>query len=196
MNTTAGQREKYLLFGVIAMMATYVAVHNESFLINPNHPAWQHYEPFKWVLLPHGLAGALALMLAPFQFSERLRKKYTQIHRIAGRVYVGAVCVAAPIGVLIQHGGEAAGLPRSFTAAATLQMSAWLVTTLVAWYCIRTGRKEQHRQWMTRSFAVALVFLEVRVIAGLGGWDGNVHAIEAIVWLCNGLTLLGADLVI
>jgi hypothetical protein len=75
-------------------------------------------------------------------------------------------------------------------------MSAWLVTTLVAWYCIRIGRKEQHRQWMTRSFAVALVFLEVRVIAGLGGWDGNVHAIEAIVWLCNGLTLLGADLVI
>jgi hypothetical protein len=41
MATTAGQREKYLLFGVIAMMATYVIVHNESFLINPNHPAWQ-----------------------------------------------------------------------------------------------------------------------------------------------------------
>jgi len=48
---------------------------------------------------------------------------------------------------------------------------------------------------MTRSFAVALVFLEVRVIGGLGGWESlDVHANETIVWFCLAFAILSADL--
>jgi hypothetical protein len=37
---------------------------------------------------------------------------------------------------------------------------------------------------MTRSFAVALVFLEGRVVGGLTGWDNlDSHANETIVWV-------------
>ena len=57
-------------------MVAYVLNHNETFLIHANDPAWQHYQPFKWWLLPHGIAGACALLLGPMQFSDRLRKKY------------------------------------------------------------------------------------------------------------------------
>jgi hypothetical protein len=54
-----------------------------------------------------------------------------------------------------------------------------------------------HRQWMTRSFAVAVVFLEVRVIGGLGGWENlDVHANETIVWTCLAFSILSADLVL
>ena len=38
-------------------MAVYVLYRNKRFLIDPAQPVWQHREPFKWWLLPHGLAG-------------------------------------------------------------------------------------------------------------------------------------------
>jgi hypothetical protein len=50
---------------------------------------------------------------------------------------------------------------------------------------------------MTRSFAVALVFLEVRVIGGVAGWENlDVHANETIVWACLAFSILLADLVL
>ena len=50
---------------------------------------------------------------------------------------------------------------------------------------------------MTRSFAVAIVFLEVRVIGGVGGWENlDVHANETIVWACIAFSILSADLVL
>ncbi len=50
---------------------------------------------------------------------------------------------------------------------------------------------------MTRSFAVAIVFLEVRVIAGVTGWERlGEHAIETIVWVCLAFSLLLADAVL
>src|SRR4051812_28471945 len=61
-------RLKYIVFSVIAAMFLYVLYKNEQFLIDSAHPVWQHYEPFKWWLLPHGVAGLCALVLAPLQF--------------------------------------------------------------------------------------------------------------------------------
>ena len=62
---------------------------------------------------------------------------------------------------------------------------------------ILKGKVQEHRQWMTRSFAVAIVFLEVRVIGGLGGWeDFDIHANETIVWFCLAFAILSADLVL
>jgi hypothetical protein len=50
---------------------------------------------------------------------------------------------------------------------------------------------------MTRSFAVALVFLEARVIGGLGGWETlDVHANETIVWAYLAFSILSADLML
>ena len=95
---SAPVRAKNLVFAGIAVMAAYVLCNNESFLINPAHPIWQHYEPFKWWLLPHGLAGACALVLAPMQFSDRLRARFAKLHRITGRIYVTSAFVFAPIG--------------------------------------------------------------------------------------------------
>jgi hydrogenase/urease accessory protein HupE len=48
---------------------------------------------------------------------------------------------------------------------------------------------------MTRSFAVALVFLEVRVVGGVTGWDNlGIPAIETIVWSCLAFSILAADI--
>lgn len=192
---TSWLRPKYLLFGFVALMLAYVIPHDENFLVNPKDPIWQHYEPFKWWLLPHGVAGACAILLGPMQFSDRLRARFRQLHRVVGRIYVADVFVAAPLGFYIRYFQERMGVPRSFSIAAAADATLWMVTTAIAMVFIRKGKVHQHRQWMTRSFAVALVFLEVRLIGGVTGWENlDAHVNETIVWFCVAFSILSADL--
>jgi uncharacterized membrane protein len=190
-------RPKYLLFAVLGLMFVYVLGHDESFLVHPKDPIWLHYQPFKWWLLPHGVAGGCALLLAPMQFSDRLRLRFRKLHRVLGSIYVVGVFVAAPLGVYIQYFQERMGVPRSFSIAAAADATLWMLTTAIAMVFILKGKIHQHRQWMTRSFAVALVFLEVRVIGGVAGWDNlDAHVNETIVWACLAFSILSADLVL
>ncbi|HVO88489.1 MAG TPA: DUF2306 domain-containing protein [Casimicrobiaceae bacterium] len=190
-------RPKYIVFALIALMLAYVLVHNEAFLVDRSHPAWQHYATIGGSLLPHAIAGAIALFLGVAQFSARVRGRRIGVHRILGRIYVGAVAVAAPLGVLTQYLDQLGGDPPSFTIAAAVDAALWLLATGIAFWCIRNKRIDQHRQWMTRSFAVALVFLEVRVIVGVTGWERlGVTAVETVVWCCVAAAYPLADLVL
>jgi uncharacterized membrane protein YozB (DUF420 family) len=120
-----------------------------------------------------------------------------KLHRVVGRTYVGGVLVAAPLGLYIQYFAERSGAPRSFSVAAATQATTWIVTTVIALAFILQGKVEQHRRWMTRSFSVALVFLEVRLVLGVTGWEHlGVSAAETVVWACNVFALLSADLVL
>jgi uncharacterized membrane protein len=190
-------RPKYLLFAAVGLMLAYVVPHDESFLVHPKDPVWQHYEPFKWWLLPHGIAGACALLLGPMQFSDRLRNRFRQLHRVLGRIYVAGVFVAAPLGFYIQYFQEPMDDPRSFSIAAAVDAALWMTTTGIAMVFILKGKVQEHRQWMARSFAVALVFLEGRVIGGVTGWENlDIRATETILWACLAFSILSADLVL
>ena len=186
-------RPKYLLFAFIGFMYVYVLWNNERFLIHSNDPEWQHIDSFKWILLPHGLAAACSLFLGPLQFSDRLRKRFAKAHRVMGRFYVAGVIVGAPIGIYIQYFTERMGTTRSFTVATLADAGIWIFATFMAMFFILRGKVQLHRQWMTRSFACAIIFLEVRTVAGLAHWD---KYIEAIVWFCVAAAFPLADLVL
>ena len=190
-------RPKYLLFAFIALMMAYVLRHNESFLIHPKDPVWAHYQPFRWWLLPHGLAGACALLLGPMQFSDRLRQRYAKLHRVVGRVYVFGALIAAPLGAYIQYFQERMNQPRSFTILAVVDAALLMSTTAIAFGFILRGKVQQHRAWMTRSFAVALVFLEGRVILGITNWENTRPALaEPVIWGCIAFAVFSADIVL
>ena len=122
---------------------------------------------------------------------------FRKLHRVVGRIYVAGVFVAAPLGFYIQYFQERMGDPRSFSIAAAVDAALWMITTGIALVFILKGKVQEHRQWMTRSFAVALVFLDVRVIGGVGAWDNlDAHANETIVWTCLAFSILSADLVL
>src|ERR1700692_1513697 len=169
--------------------------HNESFIIDRSDPNWDHIKSFKWWLLPHGLAGACALFLAPLQFSDRLRRRFTKMHRIVGRIYITGAFVLAPLGVYVQYLEERLGEPRSFTIATSVAAILLISTTACALFFILNRRIQQHRQWMTRSYAVALVFFEVRLISGLLGFDDNNAVGEVIYWICVVMAIPMADVV-
>ena len=191
-------RPSYLLWGVIGLMLAYVLAHDESFLVNAKDPEWRHIQSFRWWLLPHGLAGACAFLLAPVQFSERLRHRFVKLHHVAGYIYIVCAFIAAPLGVYIQHANEPLGFARSFTIETAFQGGLWMVTTAIALAFILKGKVQKHRQWMTRSFGTGpLIFLEVRVIGGITGWENlGPHANEIIVWACTLSSIFIADLVL
>ncbi len=189
-------RAKTVVFAIIAAMTAYVIVHNERFLIDPSHPVWQHYQTFQWWLLPHGVAGACALFLAPLQFSDRLRQRHARVHRVIGRIYVAGVLVLAPIGAYIQWIEEPLGASRSFSVAATVDAAVLLITTLIGLAFAVKRMIPQHRQWMTRSYAVALTFFEIRLILGVTGLDQppDPAIAEIVVWACVAVSVLVGDL--
>jgi uncharacterized membrane protein len=189
-------RLRQLAYGLTAVMLAYVLYHNEHFLVDAADPGWPHYRDVARWLLPHGLVGALALLLSLMQFSTRLRQRFTRLHRVSGRVYVIAVFVLCPLGVRLGFLDEQIGYTASFAVATIVFAALWMFATGLAFWNIRRRRIEQHRQWMTRSLAMAMVFLEVRVIGGLTGWEDSPAADTIIVWTCIAVAYPLADLVL
>lgn len=188
---------KYVVFSIIAVITAYVLWHNERFLIEPANPIWEHYAKIKWLLLPHGLFGALVLLLAPLQFSDRLRKRYVKLHRIAGRLYVIGVLLSAPFGAYLQYYEERMGQPRTFTILALTNTVMLMGATALAFLFAYKRKITQHRQWMTRSYAISLVFITNRFILGITGWETlGTEMVQAIIWVCMAMAVLLADVAI
>lgn len=186
---------KYVTFTLIALASLYVLYHNERFVIEPENPVWQRYEAFKWWLLPHALFGTIVLVFAPFQFSERLRQRYTKAHRVMGRLYVVGALALAPMGAYIQYYQERTGAPRSFTILAIVDAAMLMGTTALAFLFAFKRKIALHRQWATRSYAVALVFIAGRFVMGITGWETlGVEIVQAIIWSCLALSLLLGDI--
>jgi uncharacterized membrane protein len=186
---------KRVTFIVIALASLYVMYHNERFLIDSEHPAWQRYEAFKWWLLPHGVFGAIVLLFAPFQFSERMRQRFTKAHRVMGRFYVVGALALAPMGAYIHYYQVRMGAPRSFTVLGIVDATMLMGTTLLALLFAVRRKIALHRQWATRSYAVALVFIAARFVMGTTGWEQlGIEIVQAIIWSCLALSMVFADI--
>src|SRR5829696_6695439 len=121
-------KAKHVFFAAFGLMTLLVFYLYETPFLDSQTPVWAHVEPVKWLLLPHAIAGAVALLLAPFQFSARLRRRYLRLHRVMGRLYVAGAFISAPLAVPV---AIILG-PSSLIIAATIQSSGWLLTTAIA----------------------------------------------------------------
>lgn len=156
-------RAKHVFFATFAVMTLYVFYVYETPFLDSRSPVWAHVEPVKWLLLPHAVAGAIALLLAPFQFSAKLRTRVPRLHRTLGRLYAVGVAISAPVAipVAIRLG------PPTLVTAAIIQSGGWLLTTALGIYCISRGDVRQHREWMTRSYPFAMVFVVARAVLAI-----------------------------
>jgi uncharacterized membrane protein len=186
-------RTKYVFFGAFALLTLFVFYVYETPFLDPDSPVWAHVEPVKWLLLPHAVAGSVALLLAPFQFSARLRRRAPRMHRVMGRLYVAGAFISAPLAVPV---AVILG-PPSLVMAATIQSAGWLLTTAIALYAVRRGDIRQHQEWMTRSYPFAMVFVVARALLAVPairelGEPGFV----SVVWSCIALACFVPSLVI
>jgi uncharacterized membrane protein len=201
---TRRPQPKPMLFLLIASMMLVVLV-RDRILLDSQHPVWKHYEPFKWWLLPHGITAALTLLLGPLQFSSRLRRRHLSWHRISGRLYVAGVAIGVPLGIVIETIKYRIGVAPLRLLIGTMGFgSIFVITTGMGFALARRGRIAEHQRWMTRSFAVAMVFVEVRCadyipwLGRLMDLPGNflqTHYISDL-WLYVAISLTAAELIL
>lgn len=149
---------KLMFFLFFFATTIFVAYLKDSRIFDPNSPIARHFAPAKWYLPIHAFFGILAMSVAAFQFSNRLRARYLRLHRTLGYVYVISVFISAPFAVVV------AMKLSSIVAPNVVQSLGWIVTTAIALYCVRSGNIVQHRRWMIRSYPFAMVFTVVRAI--------------------------------
>jgi uncharacterized membrane protein len=113
----------------------------------------------------HVLPGGLFLLLAPLQFSTRVRVRFVQFHRWSGRVLVLAAIAAAAtglyFGLFVPFAGAAESVPIALFGSLLL-FSLWKAVV-----SIRNRRVERHREWMIRAFALALAVSTVRIVGAV-----------------------------
>ena len=181
----------FLSLGVAAYAAIGYGVMPLGALVHPDMKADFVAHPLGVYL--HVFAAAVALLLGPFQFSDRLRRARSNLHRWMGRVYLGAgVLIGGLSGLYISQyafGGLFAKL-----GFATLAV-CWLYTGWRAFLAIRRRAIDEHQKWMVRNFSLAFAAVMLRLyipVSVLAGADFSV-AYPAIAWLCWVPNLLVAE---
>jgi hypothetical protein len=137
----------------------------------------------------HVLSGMIALLIGPFQFVGRLRRRFVRMHRFMGASYVASATGLGVSGLILAPTAYT-GLMAS--AGFTILDLAMLFTTWTAVRMIFAHRYGDHRRWMIRSFSLILAGVMLRVwvpIYGALAAAGIVHfsfetAYAGIAWLC------------
>jgi uncharacterized membrane protein len=118
------------------------------------------------------------------QFSRKILQNYKKIHRWIGKLYVATILfLAAPSGfimALYANGGFPAKVSFVFTA------SLWAIFTYYAYYYIRKGNIQEHREFMWRSYALTLSAISLRIYTYTFPFIFGVHGKElyvAVAWL-------------
>jgi uncharacterized membrane protein len=123
-------------------------------LVHANDPYRARLIHDRLLIVPHALAALAAILIGPFQFSTRLRQRNLRLHRIMGRVYVGAVAIAAPTALWLNiHDGDGEAWANGTLA------TVWFLCTLCSFITARNRHIAVHRQWMTRSYVFTLNFI-------------------------------------
>jgi uncharacterized membrane protein len=143
----------------------------------------------------HFLGGAIALAIGAFQLNTSLRRRFLNLHRWLGRVYVIAIVFGGASGLVMvttSTGGITSHLGFGLLAI------AWLGTTLNAYRHIRQQNFKAHEEWMIRSYAVTLAAVTLRIYLPLSQIADIdfLTAYPVISWLCWVPNLLVAEWIV
>lgn len=189
---TAADRLKWLFFALMGLAVLLVLWTDERFWLNPADPHWKHIAPVKGLLMLHGLAGVTALVTGATQFSTRIRRLMPATHRLIGKIYIGAVSVAAPVAVYIGTGPIE---PATIHVEQYFQSGLWWLSALIAWACIRNGQIALHKPWMMRSYGFTLIFVLARVPDAFMNTE-DPQFLSDLLWSLVVLALIAPELIL
>jgi uncharacterized membrane protein len=150
------RRWKQILWTALAVMTLSVIFYSEVPLLRQAQER-AYLGTILLLIVPHVMAGSIALLAGPLQFSSRVHRGSPRFHRVLGRVYVVAVFVAAPLSIVLayhRHDPHA----MHWLAAVTVQSGTWMLTTGAAFVTAWNGHYQRHREWMVRCYAVTFTF--------------------------------------
>ena len=155
-----------------------------------------HLFHYRTAFYLHIFSSCFILFAGAFLFSKTIIKKYRNLHRWSGKIYVLLLLIiSAPTGMIMAfyaNGGWPAKI--SFLILCPL----WWYCTYMGYRKIREKKIQEHEKWMIRSYALTLSAISLRfyqMILGNAGWDPATQYIFVswISWVGN---LLMAELYI
>jgi len=151
--------------GIVALAVGFVIKYVFFYYRHYDAVSFDVYWPRRAWLLLHINGGTLALLAGPWQFWTGLRQKNLRIHRWTGRLFLLGVAMGV-IGAV----GLSATTTNGWAFAVGLMglASAWLVTSSMAYYTIRRGVVELHKEWMIRAYVVTFAFVTFRILSDYG----------------------------
>jgi uncharacterized membrane protein len=206
MNSPLVQRKKFSIgkaigWALLLLLAIFPVLISLGYLtMNPENFSFADqkatYTAHLTMLMMHILGAMLAILIGPFQFLPGIRKgRWLKVHRWLGRTYLLSVLFGGLGGLYmsrLSYGGTLSHL--GFGTLACL----WLYTGYRAYRHIRNKEIEQHRQWMTRNYALTFAGVMLRLYVPLSGAAGIdfLTAYVAIAWMCWVPNLLVAEWII
>ena len=115
----------------------------------------------------HLIVALPVIVGAPLQFVPTLRNTRPKLHRWVGRFYVGGAILAALLAIYL---GGIVGEYEGSRLSIVLLATTWIFFTVAAWRCAVNKKFEAHRQFMIRSYGMALVLVWLRLMYQLQDW--------------------------
>ncbi len=189
-------RSLALLLGAAVVTAVVYVFRFVGPYLSFNPAYYDYFWPWRYALWAHLAGGVTALMVGPVQLWLGLTGRRLDIHRQLGKVYLGALILSlSGASYLI-----AKEIRNDWVFASGLLglACAWSVTTGCGYLAIRRNHRQQHREWMIRSYVVASAFVFFRVFvdllhaAGIHGatGPGTPEEVKLAAWLCWAIPLL------
>jgi uncharacterized membrane protein len=187
-----------VVLGALAVALLWFVVQKVHYLTDYSPVNYSdYYWPRRAGLIPHLVGGLLAITAGLVQIWLGLTNRVGTLHHVLGRIYAAGVLIGSIGGFYL-----ALTIPGPLAYAAGLftLCVAWIITTGMALYSIRTRRIEQHREWMIRSYTVTFAFVTFRLLSyWLRRW---LHMPESdvadqldtlLAWACWAVPLLFAE---
>lgn len=205
MSTTAIQASAAVRPGKLAVALWLLALVIGGYFVARNIPGYlilseESYGPYYWpraaYLLPHLLGGLVAIGIGPFQFWSRIRNNHPKVHRVSGRIYLGAILVGALGGLAM---ALTSGISLAYASGLVALSIAWLLTSGMALAAVLRRNFVQHKQWMIRSYVTTFAFVTFRVVDDVLTFYGVGEPFDRyamLAWGCWAIPLLFTEAVL
>jgi hypothetical protein len=110
----------------------------------------------------HFLAAVPLLLLAPVQFSRRLRTRWPVLHRRAGQIYLSGSILGSLLAMVLAASIRNEGSRTPLTLFGLM----WFCFSVAAWQCARQRDFVNHQRFVIRGYGLALAFVWTRLM-----WD-------------------------
>ncbi|MFY0631764.1 MAG: DUF2306 domain-containing protein [Flavobacteriaceae bacterium] len=135
----------------------------------------------------HITFGGIALLIGWLQFSKKLRRKYLNVHRWIGKIYVASVLISGIPGFYIALHATGGLSPKlGFSIGAIV----WVTLTYLGYSTVRKGKIEAHKKFMMYSYAGTFGAVTLRLwlpllILIFGGFTLAYQIVAWLSWIPN-----------
>jgi uncharacterized membrane protein len=177
------------LWAIIVILALLVGYLPINYLINGINEAYLELKSKEtlgstaWYsfLYFHMISGGMAILTGWIQFNQNIREKWTNTHRMIGKIYVIFALVCSISGVYVgvfATGGLIAAV--GFITVACI----YFYTTVQGFLSVKKGQILPHQNFMTYSYAVCLSAVSLRLAVPLSYLftDDYVFSYKIIAW--------------